>query len=404
MAGVKNSGFLSFTNMGCDMRTACLTAILASLVAGSAAGNTIQYTVTDLGNLAGDSESAAYGINNSGQVVGASYIPMAWDSTGHAFLYSNGTMSDLGTIGGFPFSAASGINASGQVVGYAGAAPGFTFLGDNHAFIYSNGTMTELHALGAYAATGINDSGQVVGTFIPSGTGSSHAFLYSNGTMTDLGTLGGKSSYAYGVNAGGQVVGDANTADNAAYHAFLYTNGNMQNLGDLGGGVSVAYGINASGQVVGYAGTAGDVAHAFLYSNGTMTDLGTLAGYADSCALGINAGGQVVGEDDNISGDTYRLFSLATEPCAYLNSLIDTSSGWTLEEATAVNDNGWIVGQGYNSLTGQEDAVLLTPIPEPSTFVLLCAAAGLLAFARRHRLLDISPQNGYIEHAWCTPQ
>ena len=64
--------------------------------------------------------------------------------------------------------------------------------------------------------------------------------------------------------------------------------------------------------------------------------------------------------------------------CSVSNSLIDTSSGWTLEEATAVNDNGWIVGQGYNSLTGQEDAVLLTPIPEPSTFVLLCPPRGFL--------------------------
>ena len=54
-----------------------------------------------------------------------------------------------------------------------------------------------------------------------------------------------------------------------------------------------------------------------------------------------------------------------------LNTLIDPSSGWMLEEATGINDNGWIVGYGYNSATGRYDAVLLTPIPEPSAFALL---------------------------------
>ena len=40
-----------------------------------------------------------------------------------------------------------------------------------------------------------------------------------------------------------------------------------------------------------------------------------------------------------------------------LNTLIDPSSGWMLEEATGINDNGWIVGYGYNSATGRYDAV-----------------------------------------------
>jgi probable HAF family extracellular repeat protein len=43
-----------------------------------------------------------------------------------------------------------------------------------------------------------------------------------------------------------------------------------------------------------------------------------------------------------------------------LNNLIPAGSGVTLEDATAINDNGQIVANGYNA-NGQEHAFLLTP-------------------------------------------
>jgi probable HAF family extracellular repeat protein len=75
-------------------------------------------------------------------------------------------------------------------------------------------------------------------------------------------------------------------------------------LGTLGGTDSAADGINASGQVVGSATTTANESHAFLYSGGVMYDL---------------------------------------------NKLIPAGSGWILQEATAINDAGQIVGNGrYN--------------------------------------------------------
>ena len=68
-----------------------------------------------------------------------------------------------------------------------------------------------------------------------------------------------------------------------------------------------------------------------------------------------------------------------------LNNLIAPDSGWTLEDATGINDSGQIVGYGINP-SGQNDAFLLTPTPEPSTFALLAAGAvGLLGYAWRRR-------------------
>ena len=43
-----------------------------------------------------------------------------------------------------------------------------------------------------------------------------------------------------------------------------------------------------------------------------------------------------------------------------LNNLIPPGSGFTLDDATAINDNGQIAANGYNA-QGQEHAFLLSP-------------------------------------------
>ena len=325
------------------------------------------YTVTDLGTLPGGSYSKAGGINASGQVVGWADIAGA----DHAFLYSNGTMSDLGTLGG-TISRAYGINTNGQVIGESTDANG-----NGRAFLYTAGTMTDLGTVVGFpsGATAINGSGQVVGW------AGGHAFLYSNGTMTDLGTLSGYAkSCAQAINSGGQVVGWVDDAPVYDYlsRAFLYSNGTMQDLvGTLPGyPYSVARGINDNGEVVGWANTASGATplRAFLYSisTSTWTDLGTLGGDR-SAALAINNSGQIVGG----SGHAF-LYSNGT--MTDLNSLLITP-GWTLTGAEAINDNGWIVGQGINP-AGETHAFLLTPVPEPSTLALLLTGTiALLGYA-----------------------
>ncbi len=103
-------------------------------------------TMCDLGSLG--RQSCACGINASGKVVGYS---LTYQYDDHAFLYSNGTMTDLGVLGG-DYSYAYGINDSGQIVGYS----------DGHAFLYSGSTMKDLGTLGGTTsrAYGINASGQ----------------------------------------------------------------------------------------------------------------------------------------------------------------------------------------------------------------------------------------------------
>ena len=328
-----------------------LSAIFLLATIASAAPS---YLVTDLGTLGG-TQSESTGINNTGQVTGASNI--TGDVYFHAFLYSGGTMSDLGTLVGGNYSQGWGINNSGQMTGTAWM-PGDVLV---HAFLYSGGTMSDLGTLGGDNSQGwsINDFGQVTGNAQIAG-GNYHAFLYSDGTMSDLGTLvGGTFSVAHGINNSGQVAGFADISPGVS-HAFLYSGGTMSDLGTMGGTNSVAYSINNSGQMTGESDITGDVTyHAFLYSGGTMSDLGTLVGFINSQGLAINNSGQVVGWAYITINDPPHAFLYSGGTMYELTSLIPSSSGWVLKNAYGINDAGQIVGIG--KINGTDHAYLLTP-------------------------------------------
>jgi probable HAF family extracellular repeat protein len=353
--------------------------LLAGLIDARTASAALEYTVTDLG------PGTATGINAGGQVIGVSA------QTGRSYLDAGAGMIDLGALPA-PYAAGSypaGINSSGEVVGqavdsdYIAQAP----LG-TRAYLYSNGSMSELGTLGGStsAAYGINDSGDIVGLATLTGDTAYHAFFESNGIMTDLGTLGGQDSEAFAVNGNGQVVGSSSVSGSSSSHAFLFTGGVMTDLGTLGGGSSSALGINSYGQVVGYSGTASGALHAFLYDDGTLIDLGTLGGDGqNSQANAINDSGEIVGESGTgMTGPHAFLYIGGT--MLDLNSLINPSLGWTILDATGINDSGQIVAYGFQNQT-ETDALLLTPIPEPGALCLLTlyGVIGLSMRSRHHK-------------------
>ena len=332
------------------------------------------YTITNLGTLGGG-DSIPQGIDNLGEVVGYSTI----DANGnfHAFVYRGGKMTDLQAVWesqvvtlllpaltqrlGAPVrnlsSYAYAINDSGQLVGAFQLVNGPT-----RAFLESgNVKIQELGTLGGSdsVANSINNAAQVVGYSLTA-SGAQHAFLYTGGQRQDLGTLGGSDSVANSVNIAAQVVGYSLTAS-GAQHAFLYTGGQLQDLGTLGGSKSVATCIRNIGQIVGYSAISTDPespVHAFLYSDGTMQDLGTLGG-PSSYARAITCSGQIVGESLTAPGDVHAFLYMGGKMYD-LNLLVSPNSGWTLVQATGINDAGQICATGTLDNVSQR-AVLLTP-------------------------------------------
>ena len=155
----------------------CWTAMIALL---SAAAWAQTYTVTDLGTLRQGS-ARVHAVNSTGQAVGGSGYPHGAET--HAFFWQRqGGMRDLGTLPGGDYSAAFGINDSGTVVGTSNTATGM------HAFTWTSGQglqdLGTLPGTNASAAFSINNPGQIVGS---SGV---HAALWSGGAIQDLGTLG----------------------------------------------------------------------------------------------------------------------------------------------------------------------------------------------------------------------
>jgi probable HAF family extracellular repeat protein len=332
-----------------------------------------RYIVVDLGTFGG-SFSYAQAIYNRGQITGASSLPGdPADSAGnpifHAFLYRNGHLTDLGTLGGAT-SVGNAINEAGQVAGDSFLPGNLTISGGfvRHAFLFSAGGMTDLGTLGGpygSSATGINNSGQVVGQAeLPSG--SLRGFIYENGVMQEIPTPTSDYTVAYAINNGGLAVGTMQPHGSTQQRAFAYdsrsTPPQLNDLGTLGGNFCQAISVNDAGWIAGESSLSGppesESLYAFVYRDGNLLDLGTLPGDSYSSAAHINAAGQIVGWSASADAATYRGFLWSNGVMQDLNTLIPADSGWQISFANGINDLGQIVGVGVHD--GQFRAVLLS--------------------------------------------
>ena len=170
------------------------------------------FSWTQSGGMVDLGAGQAVAVSGTGLVVGGGDTAFLWtEAAGRV---------DLGTLGG-PLSAAYAVNDSGQVVGYS-----MTSANLNHAFFWTQATgMVDLHTSAEpyihSSARSINAGGQVVGYAYTSDF-KNHAFSWTEkGGMVDLGTLGGANSQAQGVNSSGQIIGWSDTATGER-HAVLW--------------------------------------------------------------------------------------------------------------------------------------------------------------------------------------
>ena len=199
----------------------------------------------DLGTLGSGNDAQAEFVNERGQVAGWSFTntttnPTTGSAPADPFLWDHGTMQDLGTVGGtlgYPY----GLNNRGQVIGASNLTgdPGClepNFFCVTHPFLWYRGVLKDLGTLGgSYGiAFGINDAGEVVGGATNKNDQAELAFLWKDGVMTDLGTLNGDDcSVAFHINSEGQIVGNSFPCAGGPGHGFLWQNGFMTDLNAL---------------------------------------------------------------------------------------------------------------------------------------------------------------------------
>jgi probable HAF family extracellular repeat protein len=362
---------------------------LSFVLTAQAAG---PYRLTDLADLPdGLVASRAFAVNELGEVAGGGTVGVGIHT--HAFLWTaTSGMQDLGTLVGPALkSEARGVNNRGEVVGYSDSPTNGTraFLWTRDGAPNGGPLMRDLGelpgGLDQSFAYGINEHGQVVGTS-EAATGS-RAFLWTptsgpGGTplMQDLGDLQGGTGESFGnaLNRHGHVVGWSEAA--AGRRAFLWKPGEgMQDLGVLPGGVaSFANDINDNGEVVGYS--FAPLPRAFVWNSvDGMQDLGALGNFSEAAA--INNRGDIIG----LTGGGPFIWTREAGMQSLQTLLDPTGAGWRLDVVTAINETGQIVGGG-TAPDGTPRAILLTPIPEPSTLALFVCVLSLVALcaSRRH--------------------
>jgi probable HAF family extracellular repeat protein len=338
--------------------------LIIMLVFASLSNAGTQYCVSDIGDF------YPQVINNRGTVAGNTRSTVNGSIETEPYIFSNG----VGTaFTGFPVPPP----------GYVWTNTIVSLNNSDVAIVSGEGVIQNLtfSRISNYSPYAINDKGQILAKnvqndfmyilgntnqIIGSSSGGIGCALNNNGdalfTLSDDPTTGATTlqhnsvvsainGRAFGINDSCHYVGLYPTNINSfSANAFYYNGVSRIDIGSFGGTFSIAHGINSLDQIVGGSNLSGDaVEHAFIYQNSQLTDL---------------------------------------------NTLIPSDSGWVLNGASAINDNGWIVGRGVNP-QGQQTAYLLQPIPEPWSILNLATLFALYYVSRVK--FNLVPKTEYIE-------
>jgi probable HAF family extracellular repeat protein len=257
--------------------------------------------------------STGSGLNDKGQVVGQQYIqpPNPTQPPPQAFLYnySNNKTIDIDNVSGRQ-SAAYSINNAGQVTGSLSTGiclppvPVFpACFGNTHAFLYNGSGLEDIGTLGGTYSEGmsINNRGEVAGISTVA-NGATHLFLYTQGHMHDLGAPAGQAVVFAALNDRGEILASSPGSQGVGASYYLFRNHAFFKL------PFPVSGINNSTEIVGAKPAATAVSRAYLYFRGISIDLNELVDPSLPLLLGashISNNGKIV--VNAVNGQLYVL-------------------------------------------------------------------------------------------------
>ncbi|MFZ0422007.1 MAG: hypothetical protein WAL80_03930 [Xanthobacteraceae bacterium] len=259
----------------------------------------------------------------------------------------------------------TGINSAGQAVGdYIDGHD------DVHGFIYdaSTGQYTALDdttggafypASGTYPdgtlATGINNSGNVVGSFTDSG-GVSHGFIYTAGgnpAFTTVDAPGADATSLDGINNSNEVFGSYSASGVTSYFTENTDGSGFTPLSNLPTGTNVTlFAINDSGSLLGTYNDANGNVHSFVYANGTSTEIidpdaeypTNPSGSTGTQASAFNNAGVVAGTFFDTDGVAHG-FVATPSGNSYTYVTLDDPAAVFATDVYGINNNGQVLGQ-----------------------------------------------------------
>jgi uncharacterized membrane protein len=198
-------------------------------------------------------------INDYGQITGTFQEVInseAYVAPRRGFLLSNGLVTKVP----LDFSHAMGINNRCEIVGWLfqdqpGIEYGFRFGQGQIYWANPQGTTP----LASSEALAIDDRSRIVAVF----SGKYYIFDGSSATPIDV-PVPAQSHFPMGINNRGQIVGSYSDPLTGVAHGFLLDNGSFRVLNVPGSLGTRATGINDRGQIVGYYIDAGGIDHGFL--------------------------------------------------------------------------------------------------------------------------------------------
>jgi probable HAF family extracellular repeat protein len=268
--------------------------VLTFVAVGIAAAPPLTFTYSDVHANKSAIETDTYAVNASGVIAG-DYVDSA--AVQHAMILKGTKLTSVDdkNCPGSPGAAAIafyGINSSGEAVGWCTLSSTGLPIG----LVYSKGKLKEFSVPKATEteATGVNDKGDIVGTFFDS-NGAQHGFLLHANKYKTLNAPKDTSTVAWGINNKGQITVYAiNSAGD--YDGFLLTGTKYKNINNpnaKGGLGTITHTPNNNGDVDGTYYDSTGAEKGWLLHKGKYYDVVDPGGI--SRADGLNDKDEIVG-------------------------------------------------------------------------------------------------------------